>query len=41
MVPGHPQLVGFLEVSLCQAARDYHLTHLADDGIVVREVDIQ
>jgi hypothetical protein len=28
-------------VSLRQAARDHHLAHLVDDGVVVREVDIQ
>lgn len=40
-VPGHPQPVGFLEMSLRQAAGDRHLAHPADDGVVVLEVDIQ
>jgi hypothetical protein len=40
-VTGHLQPVGFLEMLLRQAARDHHLTHLADNGVVVREVDVQ
>jgi hypothetical protein len=41
MVLGHPQPVGFLEMSRRQTAGDCHLAHLVDDGIVVREVDVQ
>jgi hypothetical protein len=41
MVLGHLQPVGFLEMSRRQVARDHHLTHPADNGVVVREVDVQ
>ncbi|GFF60497.1 hypothetical protein IFM51744_10360 [Aspergillus udagawae] len=41
MVAGHPRPVGFLEMSLRQAAGDRHLAHSADDGVVVAKVVVQ
>ncbi|EAW22031.1 uncharacterized protein NFIA_024100 [Aspergillus fischeri NRRL 181] len=40
-VPGRPQPVGFLEMSLRQAAWDHHRARPADDGVVIAEVVIQ